>query len=261
MSLINSNIKRNNIEINIYKNFEYNNFINEKIENLKKYKKKINSLLSFQNIINFSIIKSISNTIICKNDNFNIINNIKSFNKEFFQIFNDNFLIKNIYNKTLEQIVRNNINKIRNSSKIISLKKKNSNISLNKLEEQESTKNLKKNNLPPLNPLINHISHNHTKNKIQAMENIVYTGSEFDKIKNNFKNIYSLINKNKIRNKFLLNLSEGNNEKYLYYQNIYNIVDDEAKKFLIFPKNKKSLSNENKKFNSFLIKSNYDNIL
>ena len=125
-------------------------------------------------------------------------------------------------------------------------------MSLNNLDEQEKTTNMKKNNLPPINPLINHISHNHTKNRIQAKENIVYSDTEFNKIKNNFKNIYSLIKKNQIRNKFLLNLSDGNNEKYLYYQNIYNIVDDEAKKGLIFNKDKKC----KRKFNSLLIKSN-----
>ena len=257
MSSSNLNIKRNNIEININKNFDYKIFSNEKQENFNKFLNKINSLLSFQNTTKFSIINSKSfENIICKINDFEIINNIKTFDKTFFQIFNENFLIKNIYNKTLERIAKININKIKKPLKNFSFEKSNLNMSLNNLEEQEKTTNMKKNNLPPINPLINHISHNHTKNRIQAKENIVYSETEFNKIKNNFKNIYSLINKNQIRNKFLLNLSDGNNEKYLYYQNIYNIVDDEVKKGFIFSKDKKCLSKGNRKFNSLLIKSN-----
>jgi len=256
MSSTNLNIKRNNIEININKNFDYKIFNSEKNEKFNKFKNKINSLLSFQNTTNFSILNSKSfEFIITKINNFEIINNIKTFDKKYFKIFGENFLIKNIYNKTLERIAKNNINKIKKPLKNYSFKKSYSNKSLNNLEDQEKNNNMKKNNLPPINPLlINHISHNHTKNRIQAKENIVYSDTEFNKIKNNFKNIYSLINKNKIRNKFLLNLSDGNNEKYLYYQNIYNIVDDEAKKGLIFSKDKKCLAK--RKFNSLLIKSN-----
>ena len=233
------------------------NFINKEIE--LTIEKKIKIDVNEGNKENQHLNKSFK---LKTNQNFfKTINNTNySFNKTFssLQFNSTSFTIKakenEIKNKSKINDNNNKINDNINKSNININNKNNNNMNTsNNINHKISNNNIEENNLnktqPSFNNNLNHNniniqnknylfnylplrSNSHNKQKSLFNYNNLKTEiSEFElqyeMVKNDLLELNPALKKNpKLREQFFQNISEGNEEKYLFYQNLYELVNN-----------------------------------
>ena len=214
-------------ESNNYKNKKFDNKLlfveTPSVFNIKNNNKKSNLNLSNSNILLKS--KKTSKTEkenILNSNNSNFINS--NYTVDFVNI--DSFTIEGINNNSyiFDNKKENANNKIRNKNNYLYN-------SYNKLFEflpkirSKSTKNNKTNQI---------------NNHLDLKNNLILFDNQYENVKNDLIELNPILKNNPIlREQFFVNASEGKEEKYQFYKNLYNII------------NNKSLKNKNVFENSF----------
>ena len=214
-------------ESNNYKNKKFDNKLlfveTPSVFNIKNNNKKSNLNLNNSNILLKS--KKTSKTEkenILNSNNSNFINS--NYTVDFVNI--DSFTIEGINNNSyiFDNKKENANNKIRNKNNYLYN-------SYNKLFEflpkirSKSTKNNKTNQI---------------NNHLDLKNNLILFDNQYENVKNDLIELNPILKNNPIlREQFFVNASEGKEEKYQFYKNLYNII------------NNKSLKNKNVFENSF----------
>ena len=219
---------------NIFKNLTKKRIINFDIKPKIKKKKKKSPHLIFRKVEGFN------------NINNKIFNNDMN-NKEI--LINDNVEDNNIIDKKIDENkkeIKSKINKIKaKSPNKIEIKIKNNNhqddinLNLNDENNNNNSNKLKINKIITsnkdnksritINTINNEIIYNKQSINVPVINtDILHFEEQYEKIKKDLNELYPIIHRNKkYRENFFMQLSQGNQDKYNFYLDLYKIIKDE----------------------------------
>jgi len=203
---------------------------------------------SHLNINNSNVLSKSKKTLVTEKENI-----LNSNNSNFL---NSNLTVDfvNIDSFTIERI--NNNSNIIDNKKDLLYKSKNNNIKNNNLNYLYKSNNKLFEFLPKIRSKSSNNNKNSNNNNNQDLRNnLIIFDNQYENVKNDLIELNPILKNNPIlREQFFVNASEGKEEKYQFYKNLYNIINNNSLKNKNIFENKFSPIKKNK-FNSLINKN------